>query len=486
MSPALELPSWHHLDVGRPASIGPRAAWAPAVLEQAWPSSEPVVQQLPSRFPISAAGLEAPYVPQVPAVVPAAPSVPARFTAAHAPVEGGAHWAAAGPGRRGDSWSSGSGSGSDPWETLVDAAGREYFHNPVTGEVAWQLPVDVHMVRLGYRRVHVPGTPPYWLQDATGEWCYAAEEWATADAATPHEEATWGTVEQQQQPWSGNQHATPLPQDDQYYHSQVLEAHDSVELPHPAGTSSWSAPSTPSRARYAHPTYADVGYRGSEDDETHRPQRARARGTVSSAAAPSAAGLSSRPPLSRPRVALYCSSDDAPVPRGTGSDTDSADEPGSSSDSEDDSEVEEAEVLRRLEDLDRRDVVPVGLSLRERIVWGKRAAARVTGDVVSNLSGLASALATHATPLVKKAVPVLHRAKSMVEGLCGAGPGGEPGPSLPVYSRSRSAAFEAPSSPAAAAQPRSPGNLAHFRDADGVVYRASIASRRPCPVSAPT
>ena len=74
-----------------------------------------------------------------------------------------------------------------------------------------------------------------------------------------------------------------------------------------------------------------------------------------------------------------------PVPRGYGSDTDSDDDKCAGTSSE--SEADEAEVL---EYLDKIDGAVVGLSFRERLIWTKRAAKRVTGSVLTNASGIAA------------------------------------------------------------------------------------------------
>ena len=72
-----------------------------------------------------------------------------------------------------------------------------------------------------------------------------------------------------------------------------------------------------------------------------------------------------------------------PTPRGYGSDTDSEDDAASAGDAD----VDEKEVL---EYLDALDGTVVGLSFQERLIWTKRAAKRLSADIVTGAATLVS------------------------------------------------------------------------------------------------
>ncbi len=296
------------------------------------------------------------------------------------------------------------------------------------------------MAACGYRLVDLgDGTPPYYYSDTTGEWYYAE-----ADAAAYDYDAAAAAA---------------------------AHAHDVDVTSHPPLTWTYQAPGTD--AAWTHSTVPPIAPPPPPLPSSSYSSAAGDAAVAAYYRRPSTASAApARPRYSKSPTALHAYQKYArevdPVPRGYGSETDSAD--GSGSSDSDDSQADEQEVL---EYLDSADGPVVGLTLRERFIWTKRAAKRLTGGVVSNVSNVASALAQKAVPLVQRAGPALSSVKSAVAGLCA--PKTEPLP-LPICARSERA--DAAASPSAPTPGVWTDSRLHFRDADGVVYRAANASRK--------
>jgi hypothetical protein len=231
-----------------------------------------------------------------------------------------------------------------------------YYYNSATGESTWSCPStcvpprgdsepaasvnDAHDASNGYHLVFPgEGIQPYYYNDVTGDWYYAdvpSTETSTLEAGNAHAPHHW-------------QHYNTSPQ----WHADGTDTTHTDSAASSQHAVAWRYASTSSLT----PLYASPDGPMTPLSPFHKHT-----------------DLREFERYARPHE---------PTPRGYGSDTDSEDDAASAGDSD----VDEKEVL---EYLDALDGTVVGLSFQERLIWTKRAAKRLSADIVTGAATLVS------------------------------------------------------------------------------------------------